>query len=127
LEKEDGQALMYVVGYAVKSEVKQRKGCESCQELMIMQAKEGEYLQLTTLPLITEEQTVTEKAYEFVEEINRGGLKLPTPASFSMGLKAWLAFKVIDNSPLIEKKFWDEECGGKNKKRVFARIIKSYN
>jgi hypothetical protein len=115
---------MYVVGYGVKSEVKQRKGCVSCRELMLLERTEGTQ-EVKALPLITTEEVLTENAYEFVEEVNRGGLRLPTPAAFCMGQKAWLVFEVIDKSPLIEAKFWQKDCGGSNKKRAFACIVKS--
>jgi hypothetical protein len=114
---------MYVVGYGVKSEIKQRKGCESCRELLVIERKEGDELQ--ALPVITTDEILTDNAYDFLEEVNRGGLREPTPAAFSMGMKAWVVFEAVENSPILRKEFWREECGGSNKKTVFARIVKS--
>jgi hypothetical protein len=53
-----------------------------------------------------------------------GGLRVPTQPAFSVGIKAWVVYQIIDHSPLIRKQFLSEACGT-NKKQVFAHIIKT--
>ncbi len=79
----DLNIIYYVAGALVSSELKLRKSCSSCKELLLEDSGAG-----AELPFLTSEGVVTENVKAFYEDITRGGLLAPSTSTFGDCVKA---------------------------------------
>ncbi len=82
-EASDLNIIYFVAGALVRSELKLRKSCSSCRELLLEGNGED-----TKLPFLTLEGVVTENVKKFYEDITRGGLLAPSTSTFGACVKA---------------------------------------
>ncbi len=116
MDDADAQVICYVSGAFARSEWNQKK-CVDCFELLVEKEDTEE-----KLPILTLDGVITEDARQFLNEISRGGLLVPSNRTFTVGLKCWNVFSVIQKSGDLKNKFMDSTVS--NKKLLFAEIIR---
>ncbi len=100
-EASDLNIIYYVAGALVRSELKLRKSCSSCKDLLLEPEGSGE----GSVPFLTLEGVVTENVKQFYEEITRGGLLAPSTAIFGACVKAWSVYQNMMGSADTKQQF----------------------
>ncbi len=106
----ESNAIYYVSGALARSELRQRN-CSNCAQLLT-QGKE-DCLELEYLP------NSHSSVRTFAEEINRGGLLHPTDLAFSVCLKSWMVFQLIQTDTHLKSLF----LGSQAHRRCFCAIV----
>ncbi len=94
MDSSDANIIFYVTGAIVRSELRMRK-CELCEELL---AENGEMAP-------AQFDGISDNVKQFTEEINRGGLRIPSTLAFAISLKSWIVFSCIRDHPKIYSDF----------------------
>ncbi len=93
----DSNAIFYVSGALVRSELRQRVACESCAALL--KVGSNETLTLSCMP------DSDASVRLFADEINRGGLLTPSDLAFAVCLRSWSVFQLIVSEPSMKNLF----------------------
>ncbi len=75
------------------------------------------------LPVLSAEGVITEDARDFMTDVNRGGLIIPSDAAFTVGLKSWSVITLLQENESLMQRFMEKKIGV-NKKSLFASIMK---
>ncbi len=116
-EASDLNIIYYVAGALVRSELKLRKSCSSCKELLLEDSGEG-----AELPFLTLEGVATENVKEFYEDITREGLLAPSTSTFGACVKAWSVYQSIMNAGDTREEFLKSD----RQQELFVRTTVMY-
>ncbi len=117
LDHADCQVVCYMSGALARSEYGFRK-CSSCRSLLTLDDAEDR-----KLPVLSAEGPITEDVREFMKDINRGGLVIPSDAAFTVGIKSWTVITLFKDNESLMQRFMEDKIGV-NKKSLFASIVK---
>uniref|UniRef100_A0A1I8IKS9 TNFR-Cys domain-containing protein n=1 Tax=Macrostomum lignano TaxID=282301 RepID=A0A1I8IKS9_9PLAT len=88
----DCTVICYMSGCIAKKLLQNRRGCESCRELL---------LESDVLPPPEADAPVQSAASTFIDEINRGGLSKPAAIAFNLASHCWGIFEEIRQSETL--------------------------
>ena len=87
--------------------------CDSCRELLINSSE------FATAPRIDVDDHLDQRASDFLDGINRGGLVKPTDFLCNFAVHCWCVFEELWNTPDLKSKFL--LCSGQ--RNVFCKIM----
>ncbi len=117
MDSGDANAVAYVAGALIRSELNMRK-CGSCSGLL---KQDGALppISLHGFDHIGQEFEITPDVAQLMNRMSRGGLLAPSILAFSIGLKCWDVFKSIDVSKELQSEFLKCE----NQQLLFVSIV----
>lgn len=105
----DANIIYYVAGYVCRSVVRTNR-CDACSRLLVDNSN-LEVLQL--------DDNLGSSSREFLDSLNRGGLKRPTDYSFNICVASWIVFQEIKDKVELKKVL----LGATNQRALFTNIV----
>ncbi len=102
MDMTDCSAIYYVCGALARAELKLRKDCRHCSDILLKSKEE------CSVPIT--DPMADESVQLFVEKISRGGLLYPSQFSYSLCLRSWRVFCQLRYEKDLMAVFYRQKC-----------------